>query len=55
LVSVRENEEPSISHHPTLADAQVIADREDGVTRRLKIPSWDDIMFGGPKETSTEE
>lgn len=31
------------------------SDRRDGVTKRLKIPSWDDIMFGGAKETSEEE
>ena len=30
-------------------------ERRDGVTKRLKIPSWDDIMFGGPKEPSEEE
>ena len=30
-------------------------DRRDGITKRLKIPSWDDIMFGGAKETSEEE
>ena len=29
--------------------------KRDGVTKRLKIPSWDDIMFGGPKGTSEEE
>lgn len=26
----------------------------EGKARRLKIPSWDDIMFGGPKETLEE-
>ncbi len=25
------------------------------ITKRLKIPSWDDIMFGGSKEPSEEE
>lgn len=30
-------------------------DRRDGVSKRLKIPSWDDIMFGGAKETLEEE
>ena len=29
--------------------------KRDGITKRLKIPSWDDIMFGGPKGTSEEE
>lgn len=30
-------------------------ERRDGVTKRLKIPSWDDIMFGDAKEPSEEE
>lgn len=25
--------------------------KRDGVTKRLKIPSWDDIMFGGKKDS----
>ncbi len=32
-----------------------IEERRDGVTKRLKIPSWDDIMFGGAREPSEEE
>ncbi len=28
--------------------------KKDGVTKRIKIPSWDDIMFGGKKEDPTE-
>ncbi len=39
------------SHVDTVSDAE----KRDGITKRLKIPSWDDIMFGGPKETSEEE
>ncbi len=31
------------------------AEKRDGITKRLKIPSWDDIMFGGVKGTSEEE
>jgi Protein of unknown function (DUF3071) len=31
-------------------DTRTTSGRE-GKARRLKIPSWDDIMFGGPKET----
>lgn len=31
------------------------SDTRDGVGQRLKIPSWDDIMFGGSKETLEEE
>ena len=26
------------------------AAKKDGVTKRIKIPSWDDIMFGKDKE-----
>jgi hypothetical protein len=26
----------------------------DGVVKRVKLPSWDDIMFGGKKETTEE-
>ena len=33
-------------------DAQIEPDaRKDGLTRRVKIPTWDDIMFGGKKES----
>ena len=27
----------------------------DGVTRRIKIPSWDDIMFGRGKKKDEQE
>lgn len=40
---------------PSQADSVSEADKRDGITKRLKIPSWDDIMFGGPKGTSEEE
>ena len=46
LVAVREDFAQAAE---TTAD-----DRRDGVTQRLKIPSWDDIMFGS-KEPSEEE
>ena len=29
--------------------------KRDGVTKRLKIPSWDDIMFGGKKDSDSTE
>ncbi len=29
--------------------------KRDGVTRRIRIPSWDDIMFGGKKDADPEE
>lgn len=28
--------------------------KRDGVTKRLKIPSWDDIMFGGKKDSDPQ-
>jgi len=28
--------------------------KKDGVTKRIRIPSWDDIMFGGKKDEPTE-
>ena len=69
LVSVRETAdhseivEPSrissldaiINTGPSQADEVTDAQKRDGITKRLKIPSWDDIMFGGSKETSEEE
>lgn len=69
LVAVRETSdhseiiEPSrissldaiINTGPSQADDVTDAQRRDGITKRLKIPSWDDIMFGGPKETLEEE
>ncbi len=29
--------------------------KKDGVTKRIRIPSWDDIMFGGKKDEQTEQ
>ena len=65
LVSVREDTLPhstsgtsspsSESNQPPLPKDLDEADRRDGVTKRLKIPSWDDIMFGGSKKPSEEE
>jgi len=44
-----------INSGPSQADSISDAEKRDGITKRLKIPSWDDIMFGGPKGTSEEE
>ena len=49
---------PSTSPPPRLVSVRESADQvdtRDGITHRLKIPSWDDIMFGGSKETLEEE
>ena len=69
LVAVRENSDekplvdaPRISSldaiidtGPSAASEVSEAEKRDGITKRLKIPSWDDIMFGGSKGTSEEE
>jgi hypothetical protein len=69
LVAVREateqsetSEAPKISSldaiintGPSRADEVTDGEKRDGITKRLKIPSWDDIMFGGSKGTSEEE
>lgn len=44
-----------INTGPSQADEITDAQKRDGITKRLKIPSWDDIMFGGSKGTSEEE
>ena len=50
LVSVREPVD-----HVDARDEISESEKRDGITTRLKIPSWDDIMFGGSKGTSEEE
>eukprot|EP01037_Dinobryon_pediforme_P005405 gene5403-5459_t len=69
LVAVRENNDEKpvidttrissldaiIDTGPSAAPEVSEAERRDGITKRLKIPSWDDIMFGGSKGTSEEE
>lgn len=50
LVSVREPED--LRDAPSEISE---SEKRDGITTRLKIPSWDDIMFGGTKGTSEEE
>jgi hypothetical protein len=66
LVAVKPEEPIRISSHPSGLDASVettpqsAAPREelepeakrDGVTKRIRIPSWDDIMFGKKSEES---
>lgn len=47
---------PAIEETPAFAGAKEIASdaKRDGVTKRIKIPSWDDIMFGAKKDEPTE-
>lgn len=51
LVSIKEETEP---YKPTpISVVEDLPDEEakkDGVTKRIKIPSWDDIMFGKDKD-----
>ena len=44
-----------INNGPSKTEEVTEAEKRDGITKRLKIPSWDDIMFGGSKGTSEEE
>ena len=58
LVAVRTEGDPAPdtnSTPDTNSNGIGLDERRDGVTKRLKIPSWDDIMFGGAKEPSEEE
>jgi len=37
-------------------DEEIPADaKRDGVTKRIRIPSWDDIMFGGKKDSDPQD
>ena len=50
LVSIKENVAP-YAPTPLAAVEEIDQDaKRDGVTRRIKIPSWDDIMFGKKDE-----
>jgi hypothetical protein len=56
LVAVREEQTETIQIFstpdplaPTESELAEEAER-DGITKRLKIPSWDDIMFGKKEE-----
>ncbi|MBM3656344.1 MAG: DUF3071 domain-containing protein [Actinobacteria bacterium] len=53
LVAVRTN--PNLRDEPN--DPQEIAPdaKKDGVTKRISIPSWDDIMFGRGRKKDEEE
>lgn len=52
LVAVRTD--PSSDDAPSVTDIPTDA-KKDGVTRRISIPSWDDIMFGRSKKKDSEE
>ncbi len=52
LVAVRTD--PSSDDSPSVTDIPTDA-KKDGVTRRISIPSWDDIMFGRSKKKDEED
>ena len=52
LVAVRTD--PSTDEAPSVTEIPSDA-KKDGVTRRISIPSWDDIMFGRSKKKDGEE
>ena len=52
LVAVRTD--PSSDDAPSVTDIPTDA-KKDGVTRRISIPSWDDIMFGRSKKKDEED
>lgn len=52
LVAVRTD--PSSDDAPSVTDIPTDA-KKDGVTRRISIPSWDDIMFGRSKKKDGDE
>ena len=52
LVAVRTD--PSSDDAPSVTDIPTDA-KKDGVTRRISIPSWDDIMFGRSKKKDGED
>ena len=52
LVAVRTD--PSSDDAPSGTDIPTDA-KKDGVTRRISIPSWDDIMFGRSKKKDGED
>jgi hypothetical protein len=50
LVSIKEDVAPYAPTPLTTVDGIDEEAKRDGVTRRIKIPSWDDIMFGKKDE-----
>ena len=47
--------EPSESSAPQQNDEIPADAKRDGVTKRIRIPSWDDIMFGGKKDADPQD
>jgi hypothetical protein len=56
LVAVRTDPKIEDRSNPDEPQRDIASDaKKDGVTRRISIPSWDDIMFGKSKKKDSEE
>jgi hypothetical protein len=53
LVAVRTD--PMIDDQPQEQKEIAPDAKKDGVTKRISIPSWDDIMFGRSKKKEEDE
>jgi hypothetical protein len=53
LVAVRTD--PMIDDQPKAVQEIAPDAKKDGVTKRISIPSWDDIMFGRSKKKDGDE
>jgi hypothetical protein len=47
-------EKPETPRLAVIREAPSVADSQDGITARAKVPSWDEIMFGRKSEESPE-
>lgn len=48
-------EKPETPRLAVIREAPSVADSQDGITARAKVPSWDEIMFGRKSEESPED
>jgi hypothetical protein len=48
-------ERPETPRLAVIRETPSVADSQDGITARAKVPSWDEIMFGKKAETPNED
>jgi hypothetical protein len=48
-------EKPETPRLAVIREAPSVADSQDGITARAKVPSWDEIMFGRKSEELPED
>jgi hypothetical protein len=48
-------EKPETPRLAVIRETPSVADAQDGITARAKVPSWDEIMFGRKSEEPTED